>query len=115
MVCAQWREVDVVSDQGEANARAWREWVAGVQKETAARRIRVYAEALERIACLSEGERVHGGFDEPASARIAREALASQWYGPCAHGRDPFDRCDDCGEVADAVAWALAKIAEAKR
>ena len=37
------------------------------------------------------------------------EALASGWIGPCAHGRDPFDRCDHCKSLTDVEAWALAQ------
>lgn len=32
----------------------------------------------------------------------------SDWIGPCVHGRDPWARCDVCGNIAaeDAKLWA---------
>lgn len=31
------------------------------------------------------------------------------FWGPCAHGREPYERCDLCGELCDAHAEAYAK------
>lgn len=72
-----------------------------------------YRAALLSIAALSEGPVVHGGFDEPGSARVARDALATEWIGPCVHGRDPWERCDKCARAGQSVAWAMAEIARA--
>lgn len=69
-----------------------------------------YEAALVRIASLSGGPVVHGGFDEPGAAQVAREALAAEWLGPCVHGRDPWTRCDRCDAAGPAVAWAMAAI-----
>jgi hypothetical protein len=68
-----------------------------------------YASALVSIACLGDGPVVHGGFDEPGSARLAREALAAEWIGPCVHGRDPWTRCEE-GCEDEVEAWAAATI-----
>lgn len=74
--------------------------------------LEAYCEALFSIAALSDGDEVTSGFDEPYSARIAREALTKHWIGPCVHGRDPWDRCDEaCELVPDEVAWAWAQRA----
>jgi hypothetical protein len=78
---------------------------------TARQRDEMHVE-LMRIAALDEGDVVDGSFEEPASARIARAVLAKEWIGPCLHGRDPWDRCDDCGEMHTDVAWAKALRAE---
>jgi hypothetical protein len=41
--------------------------------------------------------------------------LNPDWFfGPCPHGREPFERCDLCGELHDAHAEAYAKWAEGK-
>ena len=32
------------------------------------------------------------------------------WFGPCVHGRDPWTRCNDCGELTEAEAKALAGV-----
>lgn len=34
---------------------------------------------------------------------------------PCAHGRDPWDRCDECEHYDQTEAWARARIAEVSR
>lgn len=63
-----------------------------------------YHEALMAI--------VRVGFDNPASAlmhSLAKEAIAEGWHGPCVHGRDPYDRCDECGELTRAEAWGRAQ------
>ena len=39
-----------------------------------------YAAALDQIASWREGAEVSGSFDEPGSARIAREALLGREY-----------------------------------
>lgn len=88
----QWREHNVRRALVEQNAR--------------------FREALMSIASLSDGPVVCGGFDEPGSAEVARKALAAGWIGPCVHGRDPWDRCDVCGELDEEVAWAMAAIKE---
>ena len=38
--------------------------------------VAIYEDALNNIACWSEGDKVTGSFDEPASAQIARDALS---------------------------------------
>lgn len=43
--------------------------------------------ALDLIACWDEGSEVTGGFDDPASAIIARRAIASV--------HDPYDRLEE--------------------
>jgi len=87
---AEWTKATRIAWLEEANAR--------------------YGAALVRIASLSDGPVVHGGFDEPSAAQAAREALAAEWPGPCVHGRDPWQRCDRCDAAGPAVAWAMAAI-----
>lgn len=36
-----------------------------------------------------------------------RWGLHKVWYGPCLHGRIPWDRCDTCSELTEAEARAL--------
>jgi hypothetical protein len=43
--------------------------------KTVVRRLLKYEKALIGIACFNEGEEVNGSFDEPGSAKEAREAL----------------------------------------
>ena len=38
-------------------------------------RAKLLTDALDKIACWNEGEEVTGSFDEPCSAKTAREAL----------------------------------------
>jgi hypothetical protein len=79
----------------------------------AARRMATdYHTALDSIAAWREADAVSGAFDEPCAALVARRALASWWVGPCLHGRDPWDRCDECGELAPEVAMSRAVRAE---
>ena len=66
--------------------------------------------ALMKLACLDEGPVVHGGFDAPGDATLARETLAHDWIGPCVHGRDPWERCGTCTRAGALVAWAMAAI-----
>lgn len=71
---------------------------------------RVMREALLRIACMDMGEHVTDTFDEPNSAQVAREALAHGFVGPCMHGRDPWDRCDEVECMDEESAWTHAFI-----
>lgn len=87
-------------------------WADANRVEGVERRNRTMLEALMRIASLGEGPSVDGSFDEPHAAQVARDALAADWIGPCAHGRDPWDRCDDCENYDQTEAWARARIAE---
>lgn len=77
--------------------------------------VKHYRAALMRIAALTEGPVVHGGFDEPGAATMAREALAAEWIGPCVHERDPWDRCSKCCRAGLVVAWVMAEIAKEER
>lgn len=83
-------------------------WADANRIETMERQLARYASALMRIASLSEGIVVNGSFDEPHSANTAREALAAEWIGPCVHGRDPWDRCDEPECMDEVEAWAAA-------
>ncbi len=91
-----------------ADFARWRELNAAECNERQLERFRA---ALLSIACLAEGDTVDGGYDEPGSAQVAREALSAEWIGPCVHGRDPWDRCDTCVDAGQEVAWAQAEIA----
>jgi len=92
-----------------ADFSRWRELNVAECNE---RQLERYRAALMRIACLKEGAKVTSSFDSPATAQIAREALAAEWIGPCIHGRDPWDRCDTCCDDGEVVAWARAKRGE---
>jgi hypothetical protein len=70
---------------------------------TAEARNRRFREALERVVGV--------GFDNPASAlmsSVAKDALAFECSGPCEHGRDPWDRCDECADLGQTEAWVRA-------
>ena len=47
--------------------------------------------------------RAHEQFAENADPRF------KVFVGPCAHGRDPFTRCDICGDMSAEDAKALAE------
>lgn len=97
---------------GEKEAREFREWAEKVASESSRAAARELYAALLSIASLSDGDEVSGSFDEPGAAQVAREVLSKQWIGPCVHGRDPWDRCDEaCELVPDEVAWAWAQRA----
>ena len=91
-----------VEEFAEARARLRIAWL----EEANAR----YEAALVRIASLGDGPVVHFGFEERWAAQAAREALAAEWLGPCAHGRDPWTQCERCVAAGPAVAWAMAAI-----
>ncbi len=38
-----------------------------------------------------------------------RPIFSGAWIGPCIHGRDPYDRCDACGELTPQQAKAVAE------
>lgn len=40
---------------------------------------------------------------------VMRDTLGWGFIGPCAHGRDPYTRCDTCGLLDDYVAAQLAE------
>ena len=96
-------------------AEEFKLWREGNVRKTLMEQNARFREALMAIASLSDGPRVHGGFDEPGSAEVARKALAARWIGPCVHARDPWDRCDECGELDEEVAWAMAAIKDGAR
>jgi hypothetical protein len=52
-----------------------------------------------------------------AEKRVAEMLAGSgEWIGPCAHGRDPWTRCDDCSEAGEPTALLGAlRATEAKR
>jgi hypothetical protein len=85
------------------------------QLASVSRRERALAEALLKIASLTEGHTVDGGFDCPSNALTARRALADGWEGRCVHDRDPWHRCDTCSDEAPEVAWAKAMIEQTRR
>ena len=64
---------EVRRDYDKTVADCWR--AANAKLEA---RIRSLEAALNKIACWHEGREVDGGFDEPWSARVAREALAGK-------------------------------------
>lgn len=96
-------------DMTAAEFEQWREHNI---RRAMARQLEMLRDALLAIASLDEGPVVCGKFDEPGSAQAAREALAAEWMGPCAHGRDPWTRCDECESQSREVAWAMAAIKE---
>lgn len=62
---------------------------------------------LDRIAALER---------EVTEARDAFMKLhMEQFIGPCAHGRDPYERCDECVMLTATEAGMLAARAEARR
>ena len=99
-----------MSETKRMTAEEFAEWTKANHIAWLEEAVSRYEAALVRIASLSDGPVVHDGFDEPNSARAAREALAAEWLGPCVHGRDPWTRCERCVAAGPAVAWAMAAI-----
>lgn len=47
--------------------------------------------------------------------RAENERLQGDFVGPCRHGRDPFDRCEDCGSLSPNEAEIRVLRAEVER
>lgn len=63
---------NLISDR-DFNSRTYFKMGDDIRKKDAV--IKIYEDALNRIASWAEGEKVKANFDEPCSATIAREAL----------------------------------------
>lgn len=75
--------------------------------------------ALELSEELNELKAAFGRELQQALTRIANletekalaVAAASDFYGPCAHGRDPYTRCHTCGNLTPTQAMVAAAVA----
>lgn len=100
-----------------STVKAFRKWIGTYRQARLEAQCRVLQEALTKIASWREGEEVTVGFDEPVSAQAARAALAQFFTGPCPHGRDPYDRCDEpeCESAPIEVVMARRIAMDAKK
>lgn len=88
-------------------AKDFEAWVERNRLSDLRRQRDEFHRVLTKLAQWENGDIVNGRFDEPHSAAEARKALAQFFIGPCPHGRDPWDRCDEeCETVPVEVVMA---------
>lgn len=92
------------------------EWAAG--KQVAIVKMKAQRAKLRRQLAVWENASVAQLVRERDEALRERDAVqkamlgCAVFIGPCAHGRDPWDRCDECGE--DNALWAATKAVTAR-
>lgn len=84
-----------MSTEAQNLAQKLEAWIANSRIAQLEAQRHVFHRALTELACWDEGEVVTDRFDQPDAALRARKALAEFFVGPCPHGRDPYDRCDE--------------------